>query len=387
MEAEEEVPLEETPQERQARLAQEAAKKRREAEAATKSSKSPSVAAASNSRSPVGDRDMAGDAPALREASPEQASRSEAKSSPSRSPVTGYEEEEDREWQPEWSKKHGALAADPKRAPVEMDQRRPSYSSTGSHDLPENSRLRMMQDLEKEKTKKAEKRRQQVDEYGIPTDPWGTNRKIQPQPTPVAMEAATVVRVEEMYDQNGTFVGGITQAEVRSAGPGRSSGPGDSGPGERSRDGTFPYTFQPDPAEEPDSYRSPGGTPVKQTKGSPTYPHPGDGSIRVNHRGASKSVQLSPSPNDGIPVFGAGQYNLAKIAADEEADRLQRARVLHAMGQYSEALEVMRGYSSPSPTRGTPNADAYLEQHRQAALAHAQGRFEDSLSISSPGRF
>lgn len=304
----------------------------------------------------------------------QQASRSEANSSPSRSPVRHEPAEDDPEWQPEWSKKHGALGVHPKRGrqmASEMEQRRPSYSSTGSHDLPENSRLKMMQDLDKEKAKKAEARRQEVDEYGIPTDPWGNNRKVQPQPPPQAATEADTVRVEDMYDQHGAFVGAASEQ------------PGST---ERSRDGTFPYTFQPDPAEQPDSYRSPGGTPIAPPQGSPSYPYPGDGSIRVSHRGVSKSIQLSPSPQDGIPVFGAGEYDLAKIAADEEADRLQRARILHAMGQYSEALEVMRGYASPSPQRETPKADAFIEQHRRAAFAHAQGRFDDSLSISSPGR-
>ena len=60
--------------------------------------------------------------------------------------------EEGPEWQPEWSKKHGGLARNAKKEICQASEdRRPSYSSTGSHDLPENSRLKMMQDLDKAK--------------------------------------------------------------------------------------------------------------------------------------------------------------------------------------------------------------------------------------------
>ena len=78
---------------------------------------------------------------------------------------------------------------------------------------------------------------------------------------------------------------------------------------------------------------------------------------------------------------------MAKIAADEEADRLQRARILHAMGQYAEALEVMRG---PGGLTARPeesdDENQVVKQHREAALAHVQGRFEDAVHISAPER-
>jgi len=107
----------------------------------------------------------------------------------------------------------------------------------------------------------------------------------------------------------------------------------------------------------------------------------------------------SPTVNTGSPMVPAlvgtpsggmtgGPYN--ELADTARGDKLQMAKLLHAIGKYDEALGVMDEIRSGRDNASDPKHDIgpsnSVQEYRLAMHLHVQGKFEEAVSICSPRR-
>jgi len=144
-----------------------------------------------------------------------------------------------------------------------------------------------------------------------------------------------------------------------------------------------------------------GSPKKKEAPKAPDIPYSADGKFTGVAGDASASASEAPAAPVvpglvGTPQGSMENYPGSDVAGasiedtspvDPEGDRLQRAKLLHALGRYSEALAVMREGETPTaPVGEADSVDSIVAEHRRAMLFHTMGRYEDAVNTMSPRR-